>query len=345
MNDGKKKFYYVMGIALILFILAVTVGVIVFFNLRTGEMKRLLSSEEQEEFEKYYTMIVNDRSSEFWKSVYEGAREDGEETGAYVELLGSNLAKDYTREELMKIAISSGVDGIIVEADEGEEITALINLAVSRGIPVVTVLGDNTSGERQSFIGVGSYNLGREYGRQVIRLCGREARNVLVLMSGNTNSTSQNVLYSGIQETIEKEMPADGRALLEMKAVDSKSAFSAEESIRDIFMSGEKLPDIILCLDERSTACVYQAVVDYNKVGQIDIIGYYDSPATLQAISRNVIYSTISIDTAQMGRYCVEALNEYNELGNVSEYFSVDVTVINANNIRKYLGGETADEQ
>lgn len=339
MSDRKKKTFYLTGVILIFCILAVTVGGIVFFNIQTGKMKKILNSEEYEEYENYYVMIVNDRSSQFWKSVYAGAQADGKESGAYVEFLGNNLAEDYTREELMEIAISAGVDGIIVEADEGEEITALINEAVRRGIPVITVLGDNTSGERQSFVGVGSYNLGREYGRQVIRLCERDTKRVFVLMSGNTNSTSQNVLYSGIQETIEKEMPAEGKALLEMKAVDNESAFAAEESIRDIFMSGEQLPDIILCLDERSTACVYQAVVDYNKVGQIDIIGYYDDPSTLQAIERNVVYSTVSIDTAQMGKYCVEALNEYNELGNVSEYFSVDVTVINANNVRKYIGG------
>ena len=344
MNDKKKKSFYVTGSIIIFFILMITVGSILFFNMQTRKMNRILKDTEYEEYGKYYVMIVNDRSSEFWQSVYEGAKEDGKKSDAYVELMGSNLAEDYTREELMEIAIHSQVDGIIVEADEGEEITALINRAVDSGIPVITVLGDNTSGERKSFVGVGSYNLGREYGRQVIRLCGEEARRVLVLMSGNTNSTSQNILYSGIQETLENEMPPQSAAVLEMKAVDNENTFSAEESIRDIFMSGEQLPGIIICLDERSTACVYQAVVDYNKVGQIAIIGYYDALSTLQAIERNVVDSTISIDTVQMGSYCVDALNEYHASGNVSEYFSVDVTVINANNVDEYLGGREDEE-
>lgn len=42
---------------------------------------------------------------------------------------GINLSQDYTREELMQIAISSGVDGIIVTADESDEMTGLINKA------------------------------------------------------------------------------------------------------------------------------------------------------------------------------------------------------------------------
>lgn len=342
MEENKKGI--MTSATIILFMLLVTIGSLIFFKIQTGKMTKELENAEYEEYEDYYVMIVNDRSSEFWKSVYEGAREDGIEHEAYVELLGNNLSVEYTREQLMEIAIHSQVDGIIVEADESPEMTDLIHEAVSEGIPVITVWGDNTSGERQSFVGVGNYNLGREYGRQVIRLCGKNTKNVLILMGSGADGTSQNVLYSGIQETIDNEMPMEGRANLDMKTVDLESRFAAEESIRDIFINSENLPDIIICLDELSTKCVYQAVVDYNKVGEVDIIGYYDSPSILQAIERQVVYSTISIDTAQMGKYCVEALKEYNELGNVSEYFSVDVNVINYENIDKYMEGEDEDE-
>ena len=58
------------------------------------------------------------------------------------------------REDLMRIAISSGVDGIFVEADESEELTELIDEAVDRDIPVVTLYGDNTHSKRCSFVAV-----------------------------------------------------------------------------------------------------------------------------------------------------------------------------------------------
>lgn len=339
MEENKRNLGLCVGI--ILFMLLVTAGSLIFFKVQTGKMARGM---EHEEYENYYVMIVNDRSSEFWKSVYEGAKADGAEHSAYVELLGNNLSMEYTREQLMGIAVRSHVDGIIVEADESDGMTEMIDAAVAEGIPVVTVLGDNTAGERQSFVGVGNYNLGREYGRQVVQLCGKSTKNVLILMGSGADGTSQSVLYSGIQETVENEMSIEGGAVLDMKTVDVQSRFAAEESIRDIFMSSQKLPDIIICLDDLSTKCVYQAVVDYNKVGEVDIIGSYDSPSILQAIERQVIYSTVSIDTRQMGNYCVGALNEYNELGNVSEYFSVDVTVINYQNVQKYMENGGKDE-
>lgn len=342
MGDNRKNI--ILTISIILFIGVITVGSLIFFKVQTGKMTKMLSDSEFEKFEKYYVMIVNDRNSEFWKSVYEGAREQGLEKGVYVELLGNNLSAEYSKSELMEIAIWSKADGIIIQADESNRMTELIDEAVQEGIPVVTVLDDNATSSRQSFVGIASYNLGREYGRQVIELCGNESKNVLVLMRGSTDGTGQHVLFSGIQETIDNEMPDDGKAIIDIKAVDNESTFSTEESIRDIFMNSEQLPDIIICMDEQIATCAYQAVVDYNKVGDINVIGYYHSQNILRAIERNVVYSTMSINTVQMGEFCVEALNEYNEMGNVSGYFSVDITVINPKNVKDYMGGGSEDE-
>lgn len=343
MEDSKKNYIIIIGI--ILFILIVTAGSLVFFKIQTAKMTKGINDGEIEEYDKYYVMIVKEKTSEFWKTVYEGAKIEGQNNSIYVELLGTNLSAEYSRDELMEIAIRSKVDGIIVEADESLKMTELINEAAEQEIPVVTVLGDNTAALRKSFIGVGSYNLGREYGRQVIELRENESKDALILLSGSADGPSQNVLLSGIQETIDNEMSEEGKALIDIKIVDDESTFSAEESIRDIFINSEQLPDIMICLDEQSAACVYQAVVDYNKVGEISIIGYYDSPTILRAIERKVVHSTISIDAEQMGRFCVEALNEYNETGYVSEYFSVDVTVINSENVMDYIGGDNNNEQ
>ena len=71
-------------------------------------------------------------------------------------------------------------------------------------------------------------------------------------------------------------------------------------------------------------------VVDYNKVGEVEIFGYYTSPTIESAIRKNVIRSTIVIDTNQMGRVSVEALNEYRESGYVSEFYLIDASLVSA---------------
>lgn len=342
-----------------------------------------------ETYDRYYMMITREGKSVFWQSVYQGAYERALQENVYVDWLGNDRFQDYSVEEQMEIAIAAGVDGIIVTASEEEKMTALIDRADAAGIPVVTLYGDNTQSARCSFVGVGSYNLGREYGRQALRimrerLVGTKETRLLVksadepggtgmgdgiavmqdsggtesvlgqeeleigsadrpvrvtlLVNSYANSLDQNILYSGIQETIEQER-GETAVELSLQSVDDTNAFSVEESVRDIFM-GQEIPDILICLNELNTTCAYQAVVDYNKVGTVSILGHYVSDTILNAIDRSVIYATVDIDTAQMGAFCIDALQEYHDLGYTSQYFTADIGLITKENVDEYLRGE-----
>lgn len=323
-------------------------------------------------YDRYYIMITQDDKSSFWQSVYQGAYERALQENVYVDWLGNDQFQDYSVEEQMEIAIAAGVDGIIVTADESEEMTALIDQAVAEEIPVVTLYGDNTHSARCSFVGVGSYNLGREYGRQALeivreKLAGTKEMRIFVsqaenasgveeevevgsyarpirvtlLVNSYANSLDQNIIYSGIQETIEQDR-GDTVIELSLRSVDDTNAFSVEESVRDIFMEGD-IPDILICLNELNTTCAYQAVVDYNKVGTVSILGHYISDTILNAIARNVIYATVDIDTPQMGGFCIDALQEYHDLGYTSQYFTADISLISKDNVDEYLRGEETD--
>lgn len=343
-NKRKQNSYMVYLFLTILFILVTIVIGIVLFRFYLARFTR---ERDTNLYEQYYMMITGDKNSSLWQSVYQGAYEAGLEQNSYVDLLDEDFSGNYSREDLMRIAIAAGADGIIVAADESEEMAGLIDEAVEEGIPVVTLYGDNTQSGRVSFVGIGSYDLGREYGRQVLNIAGDmedQPLRVMVLVNAYAQDTVQNIIYSGIQETIENEKQDDMEIEMSFFSVDDTNAFSVEESIRDIFMEGE-LPDIIVCLNELNTTCVYQAVVDYNKVGQVNILGYYDSYTIINAIDRNVIYATVSIDTMQMGRFCVEALTEYNTYGNNSQYFTADIALINKDNVALYLEGDVEDEE
>lgn len=330
-------------IASVSFMLLITIGSMVFFKIQLNESARLLEEADYERYESTYALIPSDNTSAFWQAVYESALEAGRESGIYVEMTGGNLSTAYSQAERMEMAIAAGVDGIILEADSSLRTEQLIAEAEEKGIPVVTVLEDNSGSARKSFVGISSYNLGREYGKQVMQAAReKQVQDVLVLMNVSSADTSQNILFSGIQETVDEAANSqeEYRILLRAAAVDSVGAFAVEESIRNIFMDQENLPDMIICLDELGTRCAYQAVVDYNMVGRVDIIGYYASDTIIRAIERNVVRSTISINTEEMGRFSVEALSEYIQTGHVSEYFLVDTRVITAQNAEEYMGGE-----
>ena len=363
----------IIMIITVLFVIVTLILIAVSFSVSLKGFKR---KDEAHEYDKYFVMITDNYKSDFWKAVYRGAAATASEKNIYVDLLGENFSIDYSAEELLKIATASKIDGIIVSADESVTMTKLINAAVNAGIPVVTLGGDNTKSDRLSYVSVGNYNIGREYAKQIINIiqerqaakeaakeaenaenkdtaakepAGKDTMQVTVLVNSDSDErdsgqSTQNIIFSAIQDSIAQEDITGTELSISIKTVDNRNAFSAEESIRDIFHT-QDIPDVIVCLNELNTICAYQAVVDYNKVGDVNILGYYDSESILNAIDRGVVYATIAVNSEQLGEYCITALSDYFENGNTSQYYTADISLITKDNVAEYIKKEGEQDE
>ncbi len=88
-------------------------GLVVFLG--RLQVTAMESPKKNEIYGAYYVLIEDGHDSTLWDSIYEGARKEGEENcNAYVEYLGKNLTADYTVQDKLRIALDSGVDGIIL---------------------------------------------------------------------------------------------------------------------------------------------------------------------------------------------------------------------------------------
>lgn len=329
-------------IAFMVVVTMVTISFVIYFGNR---MFRILEENGNESFTgRHYAFICESGQEGFYGSIFEGALAETEKDGDYLEDMGGNLAYSHDKYELMELSIDAGVDGIIINAGESEAMRDLIDRADERGIPVITVGSDNTSSARKSYVGYGYYDLGVNYGKELLKKATDEQKSVLVMMSPDAEDSSQNIIFQGIRETIENS-DASSSFKLETMAVPDTSAFGAEESISALIMRDEELPDVMICLNEIYTTCVSQALVDYNRVGQTIVYGFYENNTILSAIEKNIVFATVTMNTRQMGEYCIEALKEYEETGYVNEYMPADIRVITADNISEYLMEKRAEAQ
>ena len=140
-------------------------------------------------------------------------------------------------------------------------------------------------------------------------------KKVLVLIENNSGDTSGNLILLGIRETLEREIKITHEVAVDAVQVDNSDSFGAEEYIRDVFLDEDQTPDILVCLSGVYTQCAYQAAVDYNKVGVVQIFGYFDSPQILDALAKNiltVIYCFENdIDLPQVLEYAKNAFIKY----------------------------------
>lgn len=336
----KKQIY--AAVTGILLLGAVTAGGWIYYD-RMIRQSELDPVNEFQKYEKHYVLITEDMKSSFWQAVYSSAKEEAAKNGIYLELAGADLSVDYGIEDLMEVGIAAKADGIIVHPDGSKKIETLINKASSEAIPVVTVLDDAPQTKRRSFIGINSVQMGEEYGQEIIRNIEDDTKKVLVLLKGETENGNENLVFAQMKTTVKDALGKESKIEIASYQVKNQTAFDSEETIRSIFRDEDILPDILVCLDEVDTECAYQAVIDYNKVGEVAIIGYHPSEKILNAIKRNVVPATFEIDTIQMGIKCIDALLEYDKMGYVSDFNSVDLYLINQNNVQEYL--ESEEEQ
>ena len=198
----------------------------------------------------------------------------------------------------------------------------------------MTLLKDASGSDRISYVGVSSYQLGELYGKQAAGLLTEDSRRVCLLTDLDDEEVAANLIYAQIVAAL-NESPYGKNVTVSVQEIDAASDFEAEESIRNILVEDSR-PDILICTSPVQTECVLNAMIDYNLVSQVQIIGYYASDETLSAIRRQLIPVTMTIDPASAGETAVKALDEYISYGNVSDYFNLSLETVTSENLLLY---------
>ncbi len=375
MADNKhsgKSLTYLSFISVVAMVLITVISAIAFRSLISSSAKTAEIAETKY-YKYHYALVASDYTDPFWESVWRSANDAARAGDAYVEWVGRELSEGFTEAQLMRIAIDCSVDGILLKPDDTDEMTALINEAVSGGIPVITLMTDSLGSERQGYVGCNSYDLGIAYGEQLIDSLddyseqksdafaepvqdeqgaqmtpqGAETQpvRVVLLFDEEFKSGDQNIIYSGILEALDKREDTAQNVEVTVVNIKGDNVFSADEAIREIIMNREMIPDVLICLNATDTLCAYHAVVDYNRVGQLRILGYYDSDEILNAVKKKIITSSVTVDAAGIGVNGFSALNECVLFGRTSDYAVAGLNVINESNVDEYIASRSREAE
>ena len=345
-NTGRysKRAYRVIYLS-ILAMMLVAIGSAVIFN----NLKNRMPDIEQgvtEEYDGHFAFIVSSDDEGFWEGVYASVCEEATKDNIYIEDMSKSLGVNYSDTDLLRVAINSSVDGIIYGGTTNETAAALIDRAVEEGIGVAILQNDIDASARQCFVGVNNYELGQMFASQIAEIISGEEeiskKSVDVLIDRDMSEGASNVITIAIEDYFTENYPDYPIPELNIIRINSDDAFSVEDDIRRLFLYEDMQSDMMLCLSSIHTQCVYQSLVDRNKVGDVQVVGYFAGNSILEAIEKQIIYSTISVDTEEMGRDSVKALKEYMEEGYTNSYVPVSTQVIGydqAKLISGQLGG------
>ena len=341
----KRKIEYTVSFLFFFFIILAVISMIYFY----GQVSAIDDDEHRtQEYDFHYVMIGNSPRDSHWQEIFQGGLEEGYEINAYVENWGVYLQQDFPLAKQLEMAIAANVDGIIISGYNSEEMEELINRGVEQGIPIVTLFTDVPGSDRNAFISINDYGLGRMLGQQLLEISEErmlaesgESLKVTVLTQTTWDVGISGVIYRGIHETI-----GEHGAHMEINSLEigEQGEFEAEERIRDLFLNVQTRPDVLICLNATNTTIAYQSLINYNLVGQIIILGTSDNDVIFEGIYRGIIRSTVFINERNMGAEAIRLLHSNVIAGYSSDYVIFHVELIDSDNLHEFMVREELDE-
>jgi ribose transport system substrate-binding protein len=194
-------------------------------------------------------------------------------------------------------------NGIVVVGFE-PSLNAIVDKAVSAGIPVVTVDADLPGSGRIAFVGTGNYQAGFQGGKKLGALIRGKGKVALMTKPGQSN----------LEERIKgyKDALAEHREIEIVQIVDTQSDPTVAAQAAAALL--QKYPDIagIACVEAAGGSGAATAVKEAGKAGKVKIVAMDRGNEVLDHIKNGVISATIVQQTALMPLYAVQILFNIN---------------------------------
>ncbi|MEN8907044.1 MAG: substrate-binding domain-containing protein [Clostridiales bacterium] len=282
----------------------------------------------------HFAFISPDIDNTNWVKVKKGALNIAKENDLSIEFKGSNEYSVEEQKKYMDIAINSKIDGIILYVTNEEEIIPYIDMAVEKGIPVITMGKEAVKSKRLSYIAIPNYKTGVEAANELISFKEKEFF-VSVIIGGNGENKkeeeiSENVIYDGFKNTIK-----DYNNIKIDQIYVTKNLLDTNKITRDIIK--EENSNTIFCIGMEETVIAVHTIIDLNSVNRFTTIGLGDDSEILRLIDNGIIRSSIVDNKFKVGYQAIEQLINIREANHISEFVDVSVDRINKNNIKKYI--------
>lgn len=145
---------------------------------------------------KHFILIGQEYDNPYWKSVEKGARDSAKKYDLNIEYVAPLRTSVDEQLKLLEKAVASKVDGIIVQSLDNKTFTPIINQAIAKNIPVVTIDTDAPNSLRKSYIGTDNYEAGIRLGQTVAEMS--LGKGNIGIIIGSEYSESQKMRLNGL---------------------------------------------------------------------------------------------------------------------------------------------------
>jgi len=225
---------------------------------------------------------------------------------------------------LLLLATELEPDGVIVSAPPDRQVIEAVRGLEHRGVPVLALESDLPASGRAVFIGTNPYSIGVNAASAVADSFPQGALVALVLSRDYAEGISGGAtIVAGFMHG------ARGRKGLQlaMTRTSQEGPSASEEIIRELLSEHADI-DVAVFIGSRDSEGAARAILEYDKVGRLAIIGFDDDPALLELIQMGVVTASIARSPDRSGEEAVKAAMTMARGGRASAYIDPGLRVI-----------------
>lgn len=275
----------------------------------------------------HFVLIEQELYNPYWEMVEKGADQAAKEYGIDIEFAGAVRNNVNEQLNLLEKAIAARVDGIIVQGLNEENFTPVIDKAVKRGIPVITIDTDAPGSQRLAYVGTDNMAAGERLGQLVVETTGGSGKIGVII--GSDQSANQLQRLDGLRQVVEQH---SGLEIVDVRS----SNISHMEAIQQAASMLREHPEIDILIGTSATDALgmLQAAKSLKR-DTLTIIGFDTQKETLAAIRNGEIEATIAQQPYLIGGMAVKLLYDYFQGQPLQSEYYTEVKVLDSSNVEE----------
>jgi ribose transport system substrate-binding protein len=263
-------------------------------SLKAIQLDQELTFKEAGDFPAYhFVLLAEEVDNDYWQLVKKGAKEAEKYYDVYVEYKGPQRTNKKEHMKFIDMAIASNVDGIITQALSADEFTPLINTAIEKGIPVVTIDTDAPDSDRVAYIGTDNYYSGMLAGKALIEDTTGDVS--VAIITGSLDSDHQQLRVQGFVDVIESVERIEVIAIEESNI----SRIEAEQKAYNLMKNNQEI-NAFFGSSALDGIGIVAAARKLNK-DDLYIIAYDTLAETIELLEKEYIHAIVAQEPFEMG--------------------------------------------
>jgi ribose transport system substrate-binding protein len=320
-----------IGIAILFIVFSSLLLSFLFSTLRIRELLQpILSSQASDKVPYHVVLLSQELDNPYWRSIEQGAREASSKYGMQLAYTGPLRINPNEQIKLLEKAIAAKADALLVQGINDPQFVDLINQAVSKHIPVITIDTDEPSSQRLSYVGTNNLEAGKTMGNLVAKAAGHKGQ--VAVLIGNEQAPNQQLRLEGFRSVI-SQFP-------ELSLVDVRSSnisrLQAAGEAEELLLQYPQL-DYMVGLSALDGIGISEAA-ERSKQSGLQIFAFDALEETLERITSGEIKATIVQQPYNMGYDAISLLNDYVYGKTLPEQHFTKITVQDGQALNDIIG-------